>query len=175
MCRMSGWRLAPAARADEGVPEPDGYRLDNYRGPTPATLRGASILDTRQAKELWQAGAATFVDVLPRPLRPANLPPGTVWRDAPRASVPGAVWLPNVGYGALSSELESYFRRALEALTQGRRDTPLVFFCQRHCWMSWNAAKRALDEGYGAVAWYPEGTDGWAEADAPLAPVEPFP
>src|SRR6185437_11135406 len=30
------------ARAAE-VPEPDGYRLENYRAPTPATLRGARI------------------------------------------------------------------------------------------------------------------------------------
>ena len=36
--------------------------------------------------------------------------------------------------------------------------------------MSWNAAKRALALGYTHVAWYPEGTDGWAAADLPLEP-----
>ena len=176
-CWPCRWRL-PArgkARTGSGVAEPDGYRMDNYRAPTPATLRGASVLDTGQARALWQAGTATFVDVLPRPVKPANLPPGTVWRDAPRASLPGAAWLPNVGYGALSPAMDDYFRRALAALTQGRRDATLVFFCQRQCWMSWNAAKRALEQGYAAVAWYPDGTDGWAEADGQLVPVEPVP
>ena len=34
--------------------------------------------------------------------------------------------------------------------------------------MSWNAAKRALALGYTRVAWYPEGTDGWAADGLPL-------
>jgi rhodanese-related sulfurtransferase len=41
--------------------------------------------------------------------------------------------------------------------------------------MSWNAAKRALTLGYSDVIWYPDGTDGWTEADLPLAPATPMP
>jgi hypothetical protein len=41
--------------------------------------------------------------------------------------------------------------------------------------MSWNAAKRALALGYKNVAWYPEGTDGWAAAALPLVTSEPHP
>ena len=41
--------------------------------------------------------------------------------------------------------------------------------------MSWNAAKRAISYGYSNVHWYPEGTDGWAEAGLPLAGAEPVP
>jgi rhodanese-related sulfurtransferase len=41
--------------------------------------------------------------------------------------------------------------------------------------MSWNAAKRALAMGYSNVAWYPEGTDGWAAADLPLQQATPVP
>ena len=33
--------------------------------------------------------------------------------------------------------------------------------------------KRALDYGYRRVAWYPDGTDGWAEAGLPLELVAP--
>ena len=40
----------------------------------------------------------------------------------------------------------------------------LVIYCQADCWMSWNAAKRALSYGYPNVAWYPDGTDGWERA-----------
>jgi PQQ-dependent catabolism-associated CXXCW motif protein len=41
------------------------------------------------------------------------------------------------------------------------------------CWMSWNAAKRAVALGYARVHWYPDGTDGWAAAGLPLAEARP--
>lgn len=165
---------AGLTRAAEAPPEPDGYRMDAYRAPTPETLAGARVLDTAQAAELWRAKGAAFVDVLPRPPRPAALPEGTVWRDAPHASIPGALWLPNTGFGALTPEAEAYFRAGLAQATGGDRTAPLVLFCQRQCWMSWNAARRALADGYRAVAWYPDGVDGWALAGLPLEPAEPM-
>ena len=57
----------------------------------------------------------------------------------------------------------SYFRRGLEAATKGDLSKPIVLFCQRECWMSWNAAKRALAFGYRRVFWFPDGSDGWSE------------
>jgi PQQ-dependent catabolism-associated CXXCW motif protein len=48
-----------------------------------------------------------------------------------------------------------------------------VVYCLKDCWMSWNAAKRALAMGYTNVAWYPDGTDGWASADLPLEQATP--
>jgi rhodanese-related sulfurtransferase len=41
--------------------------------------------------------------------------------------------------------------------------------------MSWNAAKRILALGYANVAWYPEGTDGWGDANLPLQESDPEP
>jgi rhodanese-related sulfurtransferase len=41
--------------------------------------------------------------------------------------------------------------------------------------MSWNAAKRLVAMGYANVAWYPEGTDGWADALLPVADAQPEP
>ena len=38
-----------------------------------------------------------------------------------------------------------------------------------------NAAKRALALGYTNVAWYPEGSDGWAAAGLPLEKRTPEP
>ena len=165
---------APAiAMAD--VPEPEGYRGEPYRAAVPATLAGATVLDTVAAHALWEQGGAVFVDVLPRAPKPAGLPEGTVWHQPPRESIPGAVWLPNVGYAELSPEDGRYFRDSLDAMTAGDASRPLVFFCLDECWMSWNAAKRALGYGYTAVHWYPEGTDGWTFENYPTAPVEPFP
>lgn len=113
--------------------------------------------------------------MLPQAPKPANLPKGTIWRDKPRESIPGAIWLPNVGYGAIADVTADYFRKGLEAATGGDADAPVLFFCLEDCWMSWNAARRALEWGYSAVYWFPEGTDGWALWDYPLERVEPFP
>ena len=52
---------------------------------------------------------------------------------------------------------------------------PLVFYCQRACWMSWNAARRAVALGYKQISWYPDGVDGWREAGLPLEPREAEP
>ncbi len=167
--------LPVPAEAAESPPEPDGYRMDDYNAPTPRTLAGAAVLDTAEAERLWREGSAIFVDVMPRAERPANLPPGTLWRDKRRESIPGSTWLPNVGYGALSEDKERYFRRSLDEITGGIVTRRLVFYCEADCWMSWNAAKRALAFGYANVAWYPEGTNGWSEAGLPLAEVTPRP
>src|ERR1700675_3366610 len=95
--------LALPAHAQENPPEPEGYRTDNYRSPVPATLAGARVLATEEAEAIWRAGKAAFIDVLPRPPKPANLPEGTIWRDKPRSNIPGSVWLPDTGYGALAA------------------------------------------------------------------------
>jgi PQQ-dependent catabolism-associated CXXCW motif protein len=166
--------LAGAAVA-EPPPEPDDYRQADYRAPTPATLQGARVLNAGEAEALWRNRAAAFVDVMPQAPRPPNLPAGTVWRDKPRISIPGSLWLPDTGYGTLAATTEDYFRRGLEAATGGDRDKLLVIFCQRDCWMSWNAGRRALALGYRSVAWYPDGTDGWSEAGLPLEPATPLP
>jgi hypothetical protein len=105
--------LAFAAFAQQDVAEPDGYRMDNYRAPVPATLAGAKVLTTVEAEAIWRARTGVFVDVLPRPPKPKDLPEGTV--------------------------------------------------------------KRVLSFGYGNVAWYPEGTDGWERAKLPLTEAQPEP
>jgi PQQ-dependent catabolism-associated CXXCW motif protein len=163
-----------AAEAGEPPPEPDSYRGSDYRSPTPASLKGARVLTTEEAAALWRAGEAAFIDVLPQAPRPAGLPADVVWRDKPRFDIPGSVWLPDTGYGELAPVMLDYFRRGLDQALSGR-SLPLVFYCLKDCWMSWNAAKRALALGYSKVAWYPEGADGWAAAGLPLEKRMPQP
>lgn len=166
---------AAIARAqDPAPPEPDGYRTENYRAPVPRTLRGAHVATTKEVEALWKRGGGAFVDVLPRPPKP-KLPPDTLWRDEPRPDIPGSLWLPDTGYGALAPSMEAYFRDGLARATGGDRGKPLVIYCLRNCWMSWNAARRAVAIGYTDVVWYPDGTDGWAEAGLPLADATPEP
>lgn len=156
-------------------PEPGSYRTDKYRSPVPLTLKGATVLSSNQAMKVWSEGHAVFIDVYPHPPKPAGLPPGTIWRETTHMTIENAVWLPNVGYGALSSKYETYFKHNLEKLTGGDKAKPLVFFCLRNCWMSWNAAKRALSFGYTNVSWFRDGTDGWQEIGGLVVEAHPLP
>ncbi len=161
------------ASAQDAVAEPEGYRLQDYRAAVPATLRGATVVSTAEVEAL--AGEAVLIDVLPRPPRPKALSEKAVWRPRPRSNIPGSVWLPNTGFGILPITVEAYFQKNLEALSGGDRARKLVFYCLADCWMSWNAAKRALSYGYRQVYWYPEGTDAWSAAGLPLEASEPVP
>lgn len=165
-----------AGLAEATEPEPSDYRTDHYRGPVPATLEGGTVVDDDAAHALWMTGRVVFIDVLPRPPKPKGLPEGTIWREKPRHSIPGAIWLPDVGYGRLAAQMDGYFRDNLAEATGGDTDAPVVFFCLAECWMSWNAAKRAREEyGYTRVFWYPEGTDGWTFYEWPVEEVTPRP
>jgi hypothetical protein len=77
---------APSTGAADRAPEePDGYRIDDYRAATPATVAGRAALDTAAAHRLWQSHAAAFIDV---PRRPEGVPAGAIWgaAAAPRHS-----------------------------------------------------------------------------------------
>jgi PQQ-dependent catabolism-associated CXXCW motif protein len=169
--------LIPAVpvRAQTNPAELEGYRADNYRAPVPATLAGARVLATEQAEAIWRSGTAVFIDVLPHPPKPPNLPEGTIWRDKPRHNIPGSVWLPDTGYGTLAAATEDYLRTGLARAAEGNIAKLLVIYCQADCWMSWNAAKRVLSYGYSNVAWYPDGTDGWLRAGLPVEESQPVP
>jgi rhodanese-related sulfurtransferase len=141
--------LASAVRAQQEVPEPDDYRMDNYRAPVPTTLAGARVVTAEEAE--------------------------TIWHDKPRFNIPGSLWLPDTGYGKLAEATEDYFRQGLARASGGNNATLLVIYCQENCWMSWNAAKRALSYGYTNVAWFPEGTEGWERALLPTTESQPEP
>jgi PQQ-dependent catabolism-associated CXXCW motif protein len=173
-CATALLALLLLAAADT-PPEPAGFRMDDYRAPTPATLRGATVLSTQDARALWQHHDAVFIDVLPQAPRPTGLPASTIWREKPREDIPGSIWLPDTGYGALAPPMERYFQDGLALASDGNHDRMLVFYCLANCWMSWNAAKRAIALGYTHVAWYPDGTDGWTADHLPLESRSPLP
>ncbi|GAC1561556.1 MAG: PQQ-dependent catabolism-associated CXXCW motif protein [Beijerinckiaceae bacterium] len=173
LCATTALNRAP--RAEEAPAEPASYRMQDYRAPTPATLSGARVITTEAAFQLWSTKAPSFVDVLPQAPRPANLPGTTLWRDKPRFDIPGSIWLPDTGYGTLAPAVEHYFLEGLARASAGDRNASLVFYCQRDCWMSWNAAKRALQSGYANVIWYPDGTEGWSEQGHALEERKPEP
>ncbi len=166
--------VAPVCAQDRPE-EPDGYRTEDYRAPVPATLKGARVLTTDEAEAIWRDKSGVFIDVLPRTPKPPNLPARTVWRDRPRANIPGSIWLPDTGYGKLAAATEDYLKQGLARASRDDTAALLVIYCQENCWMSWNAARRALSYGYRNVAWYPDGTEGWERALLPLADAQPEP
>ena len=151
-----------------------GMRIDRHRAPTPDDVPGAVAIHADAAAALRDAGAV-LIDVMGA--RRSSFDPidGAWLIGEPRDSIPGAVWLPEVGRGGPEPDIERYFRENLDRLTDGDKTRPVVLFCIADCWMAWNAARRAAAWGYGAVYWLREGTDGWAETGRPLARATPVP
>ena len=159
-------------QSNELVEEPDDYKLDNYRSATPETLSGATVVGALVAKELYDNGEVIFIDVLPSPKRPEALPESEIWLPKKRLNIPGSVWLADVGFGVLSDELNHYFTSNLEQLNKLNKKG-MLFYCKANCWMSWNAAKRAINFGYSNVFWFPGGTDDWSSQDYVLEESKP--
>lgn len=143
------------------VGQPDGYRMENYDAEVPAGLDGAITITAVEVRYLQESAGAVVVDVIPQQRRPNFLPENQIWIPVGHKGVPGAIWLPDTGYGVLSDITEKYFKRHLHIASKGNKDHPLVFYCRADCWMSWNAAKRALTYGYTNVYWFSNGIDDW--------------
>lgn len=170
------WQLAVFAAGEDCVPvEPSRYRMSEFRAPVPCTLDGATVVSTEALQRLIERESPVLIDVLPSPRRPEGLPEDAPWLPPVRHNIPGTVWLPNTGFGELPVEEERYLRSNLERLTGGDRSHRVVFYCLADCWMSWNAARRAVAWGHSSVFWYPHGTEGWESASLPLEESSPVP
>ena len=169
--------LASTAQAAPDFPDwPDmdertGYRIQNYRAPVKRPVEGGTRVETAEIDRLVSEGGV-LIDVMPQ--RGGYDPETGAWRIVDkRETIPGAVWLPEVGRGTIDARLSAYFASWLKKLTEGDQGRPVIFFCLADCWMSWNAVKRAAELGYRRLYWYADGTDGWREADRPLVQAEP--
>ena len=152
-----------------------GYRIAKQRAPTPDDIPSpARLVGPHETRALLARGALP-VDVLGAAQSRFDELDGTWLVSKTRLSLPGAVWLPEVGRGRLSPEMQRYLTGNLTELTGGCLDHPIVVFCIADCWMSWNAAQRIAGEGYSEVYWFRLGTDGWQDIGAPLHRVTPIP
>lgn len=163
--------LAVTARA--APPQPQGYRMDRYREAVPDGLDGARTLHTAELARFITLAHPVLIDVLPAPPVPPDARPGLPRLPLPQRGIPGTIWLPDTGRGALAPGMEARFRQRLAALLGGHPDKPVVFYCLSQCWMSWNAARRALSYSITNVVWYPDGVDGWQAAGLPTAEITP--
>jgi len=92
--------FASAPLALAAVPEPEGYRMDHYRGPVPDTVQGATVVHTAALPALIAQRHPVLIDVLPAPEPPGDSRPGLPRMPLPHKDIPGSIWLADVGRGA---------------------------------------------------------------------------
>jgi PQQ-dependent catabolism-associated CXXCW motif protein len=144
--------------ADFGVAPSDQLRLDDHASPTPLALRGAALIGTQDLmKRLEEPPSA-------RPLL------FDVLGDS-HETLPSAIWLPGAGRGSgFDDAVQAQLATVLEALSGGDKSRAMVFFCSSvRCWLSYNAALRAVRLGYAQVYWYRGGIAAWLAAGGAVA------
>ncbi|PRH81470.1 hypothetical protein C6N40_12340 [Arenimonas caeni] len=148
-------RLVQFERQDMGVPPSSQLKSGGLHGPTPNQLPGGRLVTTPELVQLMQdanSGVLVF-DVLGGPQMLPNAIPV----------------VPASQGGSFDDLVQRDFGNYLQQVTQGRKDRPMVFYCQSvQCWMSYNAALRATRLGYTNVLWYRGGIEAWQQAGGPL-------
>ena len=162
--------LAAAGVRPRAVDEPDGYRMSDYDAPVPETLTGAHVVDDDAAHALWLTGRVVIFDVmpdLPRPEEPAQ--ERASGRAASGTRSPARSGCPMPASARCRTKTCRDVRgRSCPSTPPDDPAAPILFLCRADCWMSWNAARRALTLGYARVFWYPAGTTGWEFWDWPV-------
>ncbi len=154
---MPGNGMAPGAssldqlmaweRQDMGVAPVAELHQGAFHGPTPTKIPGGQLITTKGLLPLLKSGMPVQVfDVLGAGQALPNAQP-LAWAAQP---------------GSFDDATQRQLAQVLQQATQGRTDTPLVFYCGGpQCWMSYNAALRAIQLGYRNVLWYRGGMEAW--------------
>jgi PQQ-dependent catabolism-associated CXXCW motif protein len=146
---------------DWKVPPTSQLRTVGYHSPTPLQIPGGRVVTTGELKALMDQNPRPYViDVLG----------GGIHR-----TIAGAFWMIGAGAGDMSREEEARFAKAIAAFAGGDKSRPMVFFCvDSECWLSYNAALRAIQLGYTNVMWYRGGIASWRIGQNPMAQSDPF-
>jgi PQQ-dependent catabolism-associated CXXCW motif protein len=134
-------------REDFGVAPTRTLRNGPMHAPTPTSIPGAQVITTVGLLDLQRRQVPyVLIDVLGAPDMLPNAISGA-WLSQP---------------GSFNDQVQSQATQMLMQAAQGRKDTPLVFYClSPHCWMSYNAALRAVNAGFTNVLWYRGGVEAW--------------
>lgn len=142
--------MLQAELQDFGVP-PTQQLHDVMHGPTPTSIPGGQVITTDRLMMLYQQGQQNGLlvfDVLNGNL---HLPMAQNALGAAQA-------------GSFKDQTQQQFGQYLEQVTQGNKARPMVFYCAGpQCWMSYNAALRAINLGYSQVYWYRGGIEAWGQ------------
>lgn len=144
---------------DWGIASTHQLRRPPYTAPTPNEIPGGRVVKTLELKAMLGNGAPPLlIDVA---------------SGEGHVSIAGALWLPGTGHGTnFVDPLQALLAERLGRLSGGDKARALVFFCvSSQCWLSYNAALRAIALGYRRVVWYRGGLEAWRAAGLPLARV----
>jgi len=144
---------------DWGVAATSVLRRPPYTAPTPTRIPGGNVLTTMALNQMLKSEARLWlIDVA---------------SGDGHQSVAGAHWIPGAGHGThFLDPLQSLMKERLAQLSGGDLSSPLVFFCvNAQCWLSYNAALRAIALGYSRVFWYRGGIEAWRRAGLPIVRV----
>lgn len=134
---------------DYGVAPTSQLHAGPMHGPTPASIPGGQVITTKGLAELIEGRQTPFLLLL-------DILGG-------QEIIPGAVFaVPAHQAGSFSDQTQQEFGGFLQRMTDGDKQKPLVLYCQStQCWMSYNAALRAINMGYTNVLWYRGGIEAW--------------
>lgn len=152
------WGYAEESR-DWGVPATTRLRTVGYHSPTPLGIPGGKVVTTLELKAMLEREPRPYViDVLG----------GNIHR-----TVAGAFWMIGAGAGDMSNDEEKRFGEAIAKFAGGDKGRALVFLCvDAECWLSYNAALRAVALGYEVVFWYRGGIEAWLAAGGDVVPLK---
>ena len=177
---VAGFAAAHAARSAESTepppfaPEPEGYWTGAMSGPVPETLKGGKVIHLEELLTLLKHGTVATVDVSNKPKRPEDLAKDALWLPLPQQVIPGSLWIPGAGLGTVERAVETVYRKRLSTATASNPTFPIVIYCHERCWLSWNAAKRAVSYGYRNVYWFPDGIEAWKAAGHKTVVAQPI-
>jgi PQQ-dependent catabolism-associated CXXCW motif protein len=143
---------------DFGVAPTSQLKTGGMHGPTPTTIPGGMVITTGALVSLLgnQQVKPVLLDILGGP----EILPGAI--AASPAAQPGS----------FTDETQRGFGQFLQQQTQGNMETPIVLYClSNQCWMSYNAALRAINMGYKNVLWYRGGIEAWKAAGQQVQPA----
>jgi rhodanese-related sulfurtransferase len=148
--------LSGQEKQEFGVPPTPELHPGAPHGPTPSSIPGGRVIDTLNLVALLSAQPPVpvlIVDALGGPQRLPNAMQGAF------AAQPGS----------FQDQIQQQFAQMLQAATGGNPSLPVIVYCyDPNCWMSYNAALRAIRAGYQNVFWYRGGLWAWEQARLPV-------
>lgn len=130
-----------------------------FHGPTPTSIPGGRVITTQQLSTMAQqnSGNVLIFDVLGGPAKLPNAIPAVL------AAQPGS----------FNDNIQQQFSQYLKQASNNDVNKALVFYCQSvQCWMSYNAALRAINLGYRNVFWYRGGIEAWQRSGLQTASTQ---
>ena len=149
-------QVAAYETRDFGVPPQQHLRQGQFHAATPIGLPGGYLLTTQAlSNALQDETPLVLIDVI-----------------AGRYVLPGAFAAPGMAQaGHFYDRTQQQTAQWLYQITGGDFTLPIVIYCSDPmCWLSYNAALRAIAAGYSNVYWYRGGVQAWQMAGLQMQP-----